>query len=400
MVTRCQILQNTPWRALRAIFLWGALLFASLSSASAQDRSLRVGEGAYAFDFQVFFRVNYTILEKNYMTNESTFARLDSVLAVHSTAAVDSVFLVAYASPEGGYKRNLSLAERRALSMRDYLVQAHPALDGKIKLDFAVQPWPRTREELAALRYAAFRLVFPYDITIANPMIDEFELDESYYVLTPTGDEDMDLSELAGFGEPLRPVVIPDYVTRYKQTVAAVKTNLLYDAVTALNVEVEVPVGDRISLMVEDVFPWWEYGNKYCFQHWEMGAEARYWFRPWDVHGTEKLRGFFAGLYGMSAKYDFQWDRSVNYQGEYWSAGISGGWCTPVGRTKWGNLELSLGLGYLYSDWRHYYPTDSYDKLIRDRYRVGNLIHWGPTKAKVSLVVPINVTRTRKGGSK
>lgn len=40
----------------------------------------------------------------------------------------------------------------------------------------------------------------------------------------------------------------------------AVKTNLLYDAVTALNAEVEFPVGKNFSVMVEDVFPWWNWG--------------------------------------------------------------------------------------------------------------------------------------------
>ena len=58
----------------------------------------------------------------------------------------------------------------------------------------------------------------------------------------------------------------------------ALKTNLLYDAVTALNIEFEVPIGKQWSVAVENLFPWWEFNNKYCFQLWEMGAEGRYWF--------------------------------------------------------------------------------------------------------------------------
>ncbi len=395
MIMIVNILKKAVKMASGAIVAAILLLSAATTVTHAQDRSLRIGEGAYAFDFQVFFRVNYTVLQRDYMGNDKTFAKLDSVLAVQSTAAVDSVFLVAYASPEGGYKHNLWLAEHRAKSMRDYLVAAYPALDGKVKLDYAVQPWPKTREELAALRYAAFRLVFPYDITIANPMIDDFVIDDSWYAL-----ESMPEEPQFDFGEALQPVVIPEYNSKYKQTILAVKTNLLYDALTALNVEVEVPIGDRISIMVEDVFPWWETGNKYCFQHWEMGAEARYWFKPWDPHGIDKLRGFFAGLYGMSSKYDFQYDRSLNYQGEYWSAGLTAGWSTALGKKKWGNLELSLGAGFLHTDYRGYFPAEDYSQLIRNPYDVGKVDFWGPTKAKVSLVIPINVTRTKKGGSK
>ena len=188
---------------------------------------------------------------------------------------------------------------------------------------------------------------------------------------------------------------------RPKNMIAAVKTNLLYDAVTALNVEVEVPLGRHFSVMVEDVFPWWETGNKYCFQMWEMGLEGRYWFKGWDRISTEKLRGFFAGVYAMSSKYDFQWDRDVNLQGEYWSAGVSGGYAMAIGRRKRVNLEFSLAVGPMHTVFRHYQPTQSYDKLIRDPYNAGidyktGQWYFGPTKAKVSLVVPICVRTGKK----
>lgn len=181
-----------------------------------------------------------------------------------------------------------------------------------------------------------------------------------------------------------------------KRTILAVKTNLLFDAVTALNVEVEVPVGRRFSIMAEDVFPWWAIGNKYCFQLWEMGLEGRFWFKAWDPAETGKLRGFFAGVYGMSGKYDFQWDRSINYQGEFWSAGVTGGWCLPIGKRKGMNLEFSISLGYMRSPWRHYMPSDDYDRLMRDKNRFGTLDYFGPTKAKISLVVPINVRNKKE----
>ena len=176
-------------------------------------------------------------------------------------------------------------------------------------------------------------------------------------------------------------------------TFVALKTNLLYYAVTSLNLEAEVPVGRSISILAEDLFPWWEWANKYCLQLWELGTEARYWFTPWNTPGTEKFKGFFAGAYGMSGKYDFQFDTAFNYQGEFWSAGLSGGWSTVIGRTGWGRLELSVRLGYLQTDWRHYYPTESYDKLIQDKTNAGRSKYWGPTKAAVSLVIPINTQR-------
>ena len=191
--------------------------------------------------------------------------------------------------------------------------------------------------------------------------------------------------------EPIQePEPVPVTVAPAKKTYLAVKTNLLYDAVSALNFEVEVPVAGRWSVMVEDVFPWWHIDNKYAFQMWEIGAEARFWFKPWDTKGNEKMRGWFVGAYGMSSMYDFQYDRSINYQGEYWSAGITAGYVMPIGRKKNINLEFSVSAGYLQTDYRHYLPTDDYAKLIRDPYNVGTVSYFGPTKAKVSLIIPLN----------
>ena len=199
--------------------------------------------------------------------------------------------------------------------------------------------------------------------------------------------------------EPAKPVTTEKTeLVPSRNMIAAVKTNLLFDAVTALNVEVEVPIGRRFSVMAEDVFPWWETGNKYCFQLWEMGVEGRFWFKPWERKGTEKLRGFFAGPYVMSGKYDFQYDRSINYQGEFWSVGLTAGYSVALGKKKNVNLEMSLSMGYMESPFRHYLPDGNYTKLLHDPARDGKFynIFMYPTKAKVSLVVPIGVTTWHK----
>ncbi len=168
----------------------------------------------------------------------------------------------------------------------------------------------------------------------------------------------------------------------------AIKTNLLYDAVTAANVEVEFPIGKKFSIAVEDVFPWWNWGTngkKYCFQVWEMGVEPRWWFKRTDKR--DYLSGHFAGVYGMSGKYDLQWDTKSCYQGELWSAGLTYGYALPI--CRWLNMEFSISAGYLHSDYRHYQPDPAYEHLYRDKYKVGKISWFGPTKAKISLVVPI-----------
>ena len=112
----------------------------------------------------------------------------------------------------------------------------------------------------------------------------------------------------------------------------ALKTNLVYDLLTMLNLDVEIPVGKNVSVMWEDVFPWWHSGNKTCLQHWEMGPELRFWFRGRNAQPDGKLSGWFVGAYGMTSKYDFQITDKIDYQGEYWSAGLSAGWSKILGK--------------------------------------------------------------------
>ena len=181
-----------------------------------------------------------------------------------------------------------------------------------------------------------------------------------------------------------------------RNMVAAVKTNLLYDAITAVNVEVEIPIWEQLSVNAEFVTPWWETGNKYCFQTQYVSAEVRYWFKPWEGTGVEKLRGWFAAPYVAFGQYDFQYDKQINYQGEFWSAGLTAGYSMPIGKNKKSNLEFSFSFGYMESPFRHYYPADDYSKLIHDPYRDGTRYWLGPTKAKVSLVIPICVSTGRK----
>lgn len=177
----------------------------------------------------------------------------------------------------------------------------------------------------------------------------------------------------------------------YGKYYIALKSNLLYDAVGAFNAECEFPIGERFSVMVEDVFPWWRFGpnhgRKYAFQMVELGVEPRFWF-PSKKY-VSPLKGHFIGLYGMSAIYDFQWNRDGGYQGEYWSVGITYGYALPI--SKFFNMEFSLGIGYLFSDYRHYLPGQDYEALYVDKYNSGVLNYVGPTKLKVSLVWPIPI---------
>ena len=344
------------------------------------------------------------------MGNDAT---MKDIIRILKAGNVKSMVIEGSTSPDGPAKVNERMAEDRAENLKNYILGMFPEMDGKITVISRVnsEDDATNEEDLASMRYARIvSMEVEEEEAPAQKAQDAQENTEVPGVSDqsqPTGNteatevETVDNNANQTIAET---TVVPDTTAQKEQkekrplnTVVALKTNLLFDAVTALNFEVEVPIGKRFSVMVEDVFPWWETGNKYCFQVWEMGVEGRFWFKPWKNIGTEKLRGLFVGPYVMSGKYDFQFDKSINYQGEFWSVGLTAGYSLPLGKKKWGNLEFSLSLGYLQSPYRHYLPTDDYAKLIHDPALDGTFydIFLYPTKAKISLVVPLNFP-TRK----
>ncbi len=358
----------------------------------------------------VYYAKSEDFIRPSYMGNDAT---MKDIIRILKAGNVKSMVIEGSTSPDGPAKVNERMAEDRAENLKNYILGMFPEMDGKITVISRVnsEDDATNEEDLASMRYARIvSMEVEEEEAPAQKAQDAQENTEVPGVSDqsqPTGNteatevETVDNNANQTIAET---TVVPDTTAQKEQkekrplnTVVALKTNLLFDAVTALNFEVEVPIGKRFSVMVEDVFPWWETGNKYCFQVWEMGVEGRFWFKPWKSIGTEKLRGLFVGPYVMSGKYDFQFDKSINYQGEFWSVGLTAGYSLPLGKKKWGNLEFSLSLGYLQSPYRHYLPTDDYAKLIHDPALDGTFydIFLYPTKAKISLVVPLNFP-TRK----
>ena len=172
----------------------------------------------------------------------------------------------------------------------------------------------------------------------------------------------------------------------------ALKTNLLFDLATILNVEMEIPVAPRWSIAGEVIFPWWLNKSKQnCVQIFSGNIEARYWLKPkysnQDIAlgNHNPMTGWFLGLYGGAGYYDLEWNKK-GYQGDFFIAtGISAGYVAPLSRNL--NLEFSLGLGYLKTNYDYYkaqQDTEQNWHLIK-QYS-GNYTWIGPTKAKISLI--------------
>ena len=384
------------------------------TSVAAQGRLSKVD----SVSMEIHFRWDKSYLDTLYMGNDKTLAKMRALINQIPVEQIDSVVIVSQSSPEGTWRHNQNLSTRRAATMRKYMEEQYPQLKHALQVSPDGESWGQLREWVRTDTLLKNKSIERVLKIIDNDSISietkkwRITNDPLYRYLYKTYYPRIRNSMICiiySHGEPMKPLVKPVRfdtplahadvprmeVKQMQDTLTfALKTNLLYDLFTAVNAEVEVPIGDHWSAAVEYVFPWWEKDNKYCLQMLELGVEARYWFRNNHYH-KQKLQGMFLGAYCMSAKYDFQWDRDPAYQGECWSAGFTYGYAMPI--AKWCNLEFSLSVGYLSSAYRHYFPADDYSELWRDPNKQGRMSYFGPTKLKVALVVPLHL-KYEKGG--
>ena len=382
--------------------------------------------------FRISYPVNDTELHEDYLENKAALRTIKMYFA--NSPRIDSIVIYSYASPEGPYSQNRDLAKERGERARKYLMEAMASVrefpDSLIIIKPTAENWEGlldmvnssypysdkqdlvhllTREDISNdkkkellkklnggrpwryikteilpnLRYATWVAEWVY-VSQTLESLPEIEAIQS--------------KALAGWHEILPPIGFDKYPVQALQegskTVLALKTNLLYDALSLTNFSVEVPFcKDRMSVLYYHQVPWWTWGqadNEYCTRFLSIGAEARWWFKTKD-----RLNGHFLGAYAESGKYDFEYQRSICYQGEFYSTGLSYGYAMPIGRHF--NLEFSISAGYASIAYRGYTPSEDYEILWRDPEKVGRLHYFGPTKAQVSLVIPIRVKT--KGGN-
>ena len=143
----------------------------------------------------------------------------------------------------------------------------------------------------------------------------------------------------------------------YAQKVA-VKTNLLYDATTTMNLGLEIGLGKKWSLDLSGNYNPWKFDDETRLRHWGVQPELRYWL-------CEKFNGHFLGLHGHYAKYNV--------------GGMSYGYQWLLGN-RW-SMEAVLGVGYARLD-HSKYPCATCGTIQKSEKKN----YFGPTKAAVSII--------------
>jgi len=143
---------------------------------------------------------------------------------------------------------------------------------------------------------------------------------------------------------------IASITSAYSQKIA-VKTNLLYDATTTMNLGVELGLNKKWTLDVSGNYNPWTFSNNKKWKHWMAQPEAKYWL-------CEKFNGHYFGVHlhggefnvgGLNTdfkilSYNFADLKHYRYEGWFVGGGISYGYSWILSN-RW-NFEAGIGVGY------------------------------------------------------
>lgn len=164
---------------------------------------------------------------------------------------------------------------------------------------------------------------------------------------------------------------------------AALKTNLVADATTTINLAAEIGIKPKTTLDIYVNYNPWSLGSNKQFKYVMLQPEYRYWF-------CERFSGHFIGVHAHAGIFNIGgidmpfgiWSnlKDHRYEGEFIGAGVSYGYQWVL--SKHWNLEGNIGAGYAYVNFDKYKCKTCGKLQEKDKHK-----HYiGPTKAAISLV--------------
>lgn len=167
----------------------------------------------------------------------------------------------------------------------------------------------------------------------------------------------------------------------------SVKTNLIYDVSTTVNLGAEVGLSPKWTLDVSANYNGWTFSENKKWKHWLIQPEVRYWL-------CERFNGHFVGAHLLGGIYnignldtDFMllgtdFGQLKNYRYEGWMAGVGVGYGYQWLLSRHWSLEAEIGVGYVYS------RADKFECATCGEKLEDNEPHHyvGPTKVALSLI--------------
>ncbi len=403
-------------------FLHIALLLCAIVAGATTIVCAQNG-GGREIDVKIYFSYDQTHIDPTYMANHTTLLVIDSLLRDSQyLATLSNIRVSVQSSPEGSVSYNRRLSERRCRVLEEYFAQNYPHVDAEL--------WSF---EAVAENWAEFRLHLAEDAELPNreqvlSIVDgEREPDAKEWLLKKMNHGEtwqyirqhilpqqrfgasvifvplvhVPLAQQPEFAQSAPPQMsMPGYTPPpSEELLVAVKSNLVLDLLTVVNIAAEVPIGEHWSVVGEVAYPWWRsWRANYTMQIESYHAEVKYWLG--DRTMREQLEGWSVSAYGGWGRYDIQPFTKRGVQGEFSDFGLELGYSHPIARNL--NLEYTVGLGYVstrYEDYRMVRNTDKYGdiKVIPYPWMKNSVRTLLPTRCGVSLVWLI---RTKRGGGR
>ncbi len=398
------------------------------------------GDTLLLSELKFYFNINSSLLNVQTRENANELALLDRIIesdASSAEAQLYSISIKASASIDGLEHNNQLLAQNRADAVRDFLLQRYPTLSADkvttvavaedwegfraaVIEDFDVPQREKVLEVIDDTRRSADNKEW-YLRTMQNggtwQYLTEHILAQQRYSAPMVISHNKELCDIIGtvnlttvpqrakfaIPQPSMPYLKyePSPQEYELKPLFALKTNLLFDAATLLNAEIEVPIGNRISVLGEWIGPWWVFDNgkedspRSRIQAKIGTLEGRYWLGG-NREIQPLLTGFFVGIYGTLGSYDFEFNKKGVQSQDLVSYGVTAGYAHTINKSGTLRLEYSLGLGVMTSTYKEYtaeFQDGQWWKAYRDATK--SLSWFGPTRAKVSLVWMINYKKQK-----
>ena len=393
----------------------------------------------------VYYSLSEDFIRPDYMCNTLNLKEIRRILSYPANRQ-KQIVLEGSASPEGPQSINNRLGKDRSQNLADWLIGQFPDLEGRIVVRTKGEDWEglrasidtcsaldaQAKDELLAIidsnitpekketllrnhsaygivekeclpyiryaRFAGFELAEPATVSVTEPAIDSTAVTPHVAdtITTQPADTTTALPQVDTTGtKPEQGIllpsipVIPDWpeaAKRERKPVAALTTNLLFDATTALvgfhtlplTLGVEVPFGEHWSAFADYTVtaPWHAWNNNAdCMELMHGAIGGRYYFG-----GKRVLDGLYAYASVGGGYYDFE-HNGKGYQGEEILAALGGGYALTF-NDHW-SLNFGLGFGPLYSPYR-YYEGRSNNEHLMFQYS-GKYRYFFITDAKVTL---------------
>lgn len=183
--------------------------------------------------------------------------------------------------------------------------------------------------------------------------------------------------------EPLQPVVaeqpkqqpvVQNEVTVDRQGIFSLRANLLYRLGNMVNLGAEWNPSDDWGILLNAGWSGteWKNGDR-KLRLWMVSPEIR-----WYLDANNR---WFLGVQGLVGKFNIKLS-DTGYQGNYMGGGLTGGYRLVLSR--YFDMDFSLGLGYIYTDYDEYYRENG-ESVKKNETRIKKNI-LGPTQAGVSLI--------------